>query len=493
MSNDQFLSFLQGGIGGLLAGLAFEKGGALFMPFALALLWPASRNLLSAGLWGALALLVSHRWLWGLHPLTWLGVPGPLSIPIVFSLWLFCGGIAALYVSLWAFVGIRLNIFSKNSRYLEKFSHAVVMATLWGIGEVLLAKSPLFWIGVGDSLVQNDLVLAGLARWFGAGGLAALQLLIGWWIWRLIIQWRERGIWKKNLFIGLVVLFLAHFLGWNLLLVNESIGSELVALWQPAIPTRTKFSKDQQRRLPEAYKQALEAANDSNAAWMIVPEGTLPIGQNLLYKSPLPFITGGFRWVHGQQRSSALVFEKGNEYPSSAVDKYRLVPLGEWVPAWLGENFFGLSAVGGVNAGEASRLLEWTGPKAAVAICYELSNGYSISRAVNDGAEWILAMANLDPYPVTLQRQYLALARIRSIESGRDLLSVANTGPTVKVSASGQVQKLLLPFKDGVAFTDLQLYRRGTGYTTWHDLPLIFICLITALGILFTGIRTGDV
>ncbi len=491
--NDQVLSLFKAALGGLLAGLAFDKGGGLIMPFALAFLWSSSRYFLAAGLWGGLAILVSHRWLWGLHPLAWIGIPDPLSIPVVFLIWLFCGGLGACLVCLWAFVGIRLTTSSRVSGCLGMIFHAVVMATIWGLAEVLLAKSPLFWIGIGNSLVQYDLALAGLARWFGGGGLAVIQLLIGWWIWRLAVQWRRRGSWKKIFVLGVIPLLIGHFLGWNLLLSNESTGSKEVALWQPAIPTRTKFSENQQRLLPEAFQKALRFSQKSNASWMIAPEGTLPIGQKLSSKAPLPLITGGFRWVSGQQRSSVLVFEQGDEFSSVAVDKYRLVPFGEWLPSWLGANFVGLSAVGGLHSGEPSRLLNWSGPQAAVAICYELSDGSSIARAVKLGAEWILAIANLDPYPITLQRQYLSLARVRSIETGRDLLSVANTGPTLKVSASGEVKQLLPPFKDGVAFTDLQLYRRGTGYTFWLELPLLFLLIAGLIGVFFTSKCTSDI
>ena len=89
----------------------------------------------------------------------------------------------------------------------------------------------------------------------------------------------------------------------------------------------------------------------------------------------------------------------------ASIDKHRLVPLGEWVPALPGLS--GLSAIGGLEAGAPSRLWRWGGPPAAVAICYEISNGAVLAHAVAEGAEWILAAANLDPYPRLLQQQYL--------------------------------------------------------------------------------------
>ena len=85
--------------GGGLAGVAPSLGGPLLMVPALALLWSvAERPRWSAG-WGLLAVLISHRWLLALHPLTWMGVPAWLSLPVALALWLPCGALAALLVA----------------------------------------------------------------------------------------------------------------------------------------------------------------------------------------------------------------------------------------------------------------------------------------------------------------------------------------------------------------------------------------------------------
>ena len=47
----------------------------------------------------------------------------------------------------------------------------------------------------------------------------------------------------------------------------------------------------------------------------------------------IPLISGGFRWVRGQQRSSVLLFlEPPDRFPVPLADKHRLVPIGEWIP-----------------------------------------------------------------------------------------------------------------------------------------------------------------
>ena len=46
----------------------------------------------------------------------------------------------------------------------------------------------------GGSVLPGDRWLAGLAGWFGAGGLAVVQLLLGWWLWQ-----HARAVQRKEL------------------------------------------------------------------------------------------------------------------------------------------------------------------------------------------------------------------------------------------------------------------------------------------------------
>ena len=73
--------------------------------------------------------------------------------------------------------------------------------------------------------------------------------------------------------------------------------------------------------------------------------------------------------------------------------------------------------------------------------------------------------------PLQLQKQFLALAQLRAIETGRDLLSVGNTGPTALISANGSVERLLSPEAPGVAETDIQVRQRVTPYSRWISPP----------------------
>ncbi len=476
----QYLAWIAGVFGGIFTGIGFSQGGLIFTFLGTALLWSSKEFPIAGFLWGGIVILLSHSWLLFLHPLTWIGVPEAFSLPLTILIWLFCGLFGAVLVGGWSFFG-EINFFEKYRKgsLKNQFSYVFVLSIIWGLGEALLAKSPFFWFGLGSAFLPDDRYLAGLARWFGEGGLASLQLLIGWWIWKTLFFVRKRLPWFRLFSWGILLVFASHCFGMILLSNDNSSGVNRVAVWQTNIPTREKFSDYRLAILPTSIRDALDNAKKLKADWMVAPEGTIP-NSKLSFPTPIPLLSGGFRWVGKEQRSSLLAFNKGNTHFSKAIDKHRLVPLGEWIPSFDWLNFNGLSFVGGIHPGNSSRLLSWQeGAPVSVAICYEISDGNALSRANLEGAQWILAIANLDPYPIALQRQYLALAQLRSIESARDLISVANTGPTAIISSNGNIESLIPAFNEGVSAVDIHLSTKSSIYSRFGELPLILALIIS--------------
>ncbi|QNI99744.1 apolipoprotein N-acyltransferase [Synechococcus sp. A15-62] len=463
MGNHQLKAGSRALLGGVLAGVAPSLGGPLLMVPALALLWSvAERPRWSAG-WGLLAVLISHSWLLALHPLTWMGVPAWLSLPVALAIWLACGSLAALLLAGWSVLARWLP------HHWPRPVRLMLLAGVWALAELVLSGSPLFWIGVGGTTLPWDRPLAGLARWFGSGGLTWLQLC---WGCCLLALFEQPAAWRRWGMLGLASVLLAHGLGSWLLSAPPPVGSVALGVWQPAVPTREKFDLERQQALPMALVDAMRQLEPNNPAAVVAPEGALPARFQLPAEAPaVPLISGGFRWVRGQQRSSLLLYEPSDWFPVPLADKHRLVPIGEWIPPLPAGLTAGLSAVGGLSPGPAPRTMAVVEPPAAVAICYEIADGLALARAAADGATWLLAIANLDPYPLQLQEQFLALAQLRAIETGRDLLSVGNTGPTALISANGSVQRLLAPEAPGVAEAVVQVRQRVTPYSRWISPP----------------------
>ena len=450
-------------LAGALAGLALPPlGWPWLLWLVLAPLWGWGPS--AGALWGAAAVVVSHRWLLALHPMDWLGVPLPLSLPLAVLLLGICAAAGAALVALWCALVQRLDP--------RRLSTAVLASLLWGLTELLLAKGPMFWIGLSAAVLPGDRLLAALTQLGGPSLLTALQLLLAWLLWR------------RRWWVLLLLLLLSHGLG--ALLLSQTLPAaavpqplQLVAV-QPALPTREKFSAAQQQRQQRLLQQGLGIGAAQAADAVVLPEGALPLDQRLEPPAGVELLSGGFRRAGLEERSSVLWFAAETSRPRRWIDKHRLVPLGEWVPggAWTG-----LSAVGGVNPGEPSRLLALPPPLGplAVAICYELSDAQALAEAVRGGGDWILTVANLDPYPVQLQQQFLRQAQLRALESRRWLLSVANTGPTLVLNPRGQQVQSLPQGSEQLGL--MQLWRRSdlSPWVRWGVAPQLLALGLAAL------------
>ncbi len=485
---------------------ALQPAAVPLLWLGLALLWrlqdrPGARW--RSAVWGALAVIVSHRWLLALHPLDWIGVPLPLSLPICWLLLLLCGGLAALLVAIWSSLVLRLG-----ARHLGS---ALLMAGLWGAVEVWLARGPLFWFGLGAAVLPGDPPLAGLAALGGSGLVAALQLLIGWGLWRLLDRSTVPGQRGARLPAwGGAALLLVGLHGLGALQLQQGVAqagiaqagvaqpgfaqpvasatsAETVLLVQPAVPTREKQQWQARRRLERQLREALVEAEAVGADLVLLPEGALGLEPVLAEPAAVELISGGFRWqtVAGarleEQRSALLRFAAGERGFSGGLDKHRLVPLGEWVPFSGLVRWSGLSAVGGVAPGEPSRLLARPAGPVAAAICYEIADGAALRQAVREGGGWLLASANLDPYPPLLQRQFTALARLRAIESGRWLVSVANTGPSQLIDSQGRVRQSLAPGVPATGLVTVPVLQGLSPYGRWGEALVLGLMLVGLL------------
>ncbi len=471
-------------LGGILGGVSVAtQYWPIFMPVSLFILWDRSKRRIANFWWGFFFILISHSWLYDLHPLTWLGFSWLASLTITISILLFCSFLGGLLVYLWGLLSEiilwREDVF--KIKILPLTVKVFFLALTWGIGELILSQTPYFWIGIGESLIPGDIYLAGLAKWIGASGLCVVQILIGFWIFFSHGRWRRKLHFKKTFFFGLLVIFFLHLFG-GLTTPMKRNYEYPVAIWQTNIPTREKLKIDDEF-IKEKLSIAQRYALDNKAKLLVAPEGTLSSNFYLAKGSKINTLAGGLRNFKNELRSSLLGFQIGDQFFTSFIDKKRLVPLGEKMPRFLDNFSKGLSAVGGIQPGSDSRFFDsrFT-PPLAVAICYEISDGLKIKKAINSGAKLIVTAANLDPYPSKLYNQFLSLARMRSIENKKDNLLVSNTGPSGLVRDDGKIIQLLdLNIeKNKIVFPNFS--NEKTFYTRFGDRPILLL-LIFFLGL----------
>ena len=469
-------------LGGCAGGYAVSNNlWIIFMPLSLTILWAGFDKGFSNFLWGFSFILASHFWLLYLHPLTWLGFSWIISLVITTIIYFVCAIGGGCLIFLWGYVAQKLinkkYIFTGNIIHI--FLKILFLCFLWAFGELILSQTPFFWIGIGDSLIPGDYYLAGLARWIGSAGLCILQLLIGFWIFCLYEKWK-RNLQIKGAFWGGIISLVAFHLGGAFLTLPQSLDNVYpVFIWQTNTPTREKLLIDN-KIMNEKILTIQEKALSENALLLITPEGTLR--SDFVFHSPskINTLAGGFRSFKKQLRTSLLFFEKGEKIFSGFIDKNRLVPIGEKYPKVFNK-FKGISSVGGIQPGAKSRYFALENlPNFAIAICYEISDGLKIRAAIRSGAEMILAIANLDPYPKKIHDQFISMASMRSIENNRETIIASNTGPSGLIRSDGRIEKLI----DKNISDNITVYPNKINQNTFYNkfglkvLIIVFILLI---------------
>ena len=466
-------------LGGILGGISVATHfWLIFMPISLFFLWRESERRIANFLWGFFFILISHSWLYDLHPLTWLDFTWLGSLIITISILLCCSFLGGLLVYLWGLL-VEIILWKEDvfkMKVLPLTVKVFFLSLTWGIGELILSQTPFFWIGLGESLVPGDIYLAGLARWIGASGLCVVQILIGFWFFLCHGRWIRKLQFKKTFIFGLLIISCLHLFGGLTTPIKRNYEYP-VAIWQTNIPTREKLKIDNEL-IKEKLSVAQEYALVNKAKLLIAPEGTFPNNFYLTKSSKINMLVGGFRNFNNELRSSLLGFQIGDQFFTSFIDKKRLVPLGEKIPRFLNNFSRGLSAVGGIHPGSSSRFFDskFT-PPLAVAICYEISDGLKIRRAINSGAKLIITAANLDPYPTKLYNQFLSLAKFRSIENKKDNLLVSNTGPSGLVSDDGKIIQLLDLNTEQNEIVFPHFSSEKTFYTKFGDKPILLLLI----------------
>jgi len=298
--------------------------------------------------------------------------------------------------------------------------------------------------------------------------------LIGFWIFISHERWIRKQYFKKTFFLGLLVIIFLHLFGGLTTPIKRNYEYP-VAIWQTNIPTREKL-KTNDEFIKEKLSIAQQYALSNKAKLLVAPEGTLSNNFYLSKGIKVNTLAGGFRNSKNELRSSLLGFQVGDKSFTSFIDKNRLVPLGEKIPRFLDSFSKGLSAVGGIQPGSDSRFFDpkFT-PPLAEAICYEISDGVEIRKAINSGAKLIITAANLDPYPTKLFNQFLSLARLRSIENKKNNLLVSNTGPSGLVQDDGKVIQMLDLNVEQNEIVSPNFSSEMTFYTKFGDKPILLL------------------
>ena len=167
---------------------------------------------------------------------------------------------------------------------------------------------------------------------------------------------------------------------------------------------------------------------------------------------------------------------------SRRYDKHHLVPFGEFVP--LGFRWFvDMMNIPMGDFGRGDRRqppFEVGGQRVAFNICYEDLFGEEIREALlgERGATVLANVSNIAWFGRShALPQHLAIARLRSLETGRPMLRATNTGMTAAIDGAGRVIAQLEPQVAGTLDVRVQGTVGLTPFVRWGNAVAIVVAL----------------
>ena len=456
---------------GALATLAFE-------PVALWPLWPLC---LAATLWLAARRRPLHAaWIGGAF-----GVGQYLAglYWTVISTHVYGGAPAWLGVLLWCALAVYLSLYAAASFALAAWlgwrrggaGAGAGFVSAWVLAELVRGWffSGFPWLTAGYALVGTP-----FDRLAAVGGVFALTALAVGWAWLLRCLPDRPLPALAGLLLSVALLALPAPSRWT-----QPQGEPLdVAMIQGNVAQDEKWLPSMREPTWQRYRDMSRAALPADL--LVWPEVALTV----------PLAVSGPRWLQplgaelAAQGSSALVgvmrFEGQLPYnsvvaigaSSGRYDKRHLVPFGEYfpVPDWVRPIMEAVGTpYGDVGFGRAGQpRITVAGQALALSICFEDAFGSEIARDAREAG--LLVNLTNDAWfaDSTAPHQHFQIARARAVETGRDMVRVANTGISAHIDADGRVRARSAQFETVTLRARVQPRAGLTPYQRWLDTPL---------------------
>jgi apolipoprotein N-acyltransferase len=428
------------------------------------------------------------------------GMPAPMAAGAVL--------LFAAYLSLYPALATALA--ARLARGGGAIAHAAALAGAWTIAE--LARGWAFtgfpWLAVGYAQIDGPLdALAPLGGVFAIGlaAVGAAALVAGAWV-PGRAPGSGSGAARAVPAIAAAALLVAPLAlpapdAWT-----RPHGPPLaVRLVQGNVPQDMKFRPERTLAAMHDYAERFEAGHATltilpETAWTVPWERTPePIARRILahvgrghaLAVGLPAIVvpaGG-----GEPRlanSVMLLTVREAAAPGAAApryDKRHLVPFGEFVPWGFGWFVRTMRIpLGDFARGDRGQPpFEVGGQRIAFNVCYEDLFGEEIREALTGelGATVLANVSNIAWFGRShALPQHLAIARMRSLETGRPMLRATNTGVTASIDARGRVLAALPPHEAGALDVRVQGTTGLTPFARWGNAAALAAALALLAG-----------
>lgn len=444
--------------------------------------------------------LVFTRWLWGLHPLTWLGISEWASGLAACGAWVVW---AALFAGLWGVFSVVISWVGRLTVPVTTPTLAAVMMVLvgltypwWVTGVGLLTDMYVHWLDPVATWVDWPGVVA-LVPGVGRDGVLALMMassgLVGLGVYFGIEPRLKKSLVNPLAAIGVGAAIPVMLICWPMPVGDSGHTLPPVALYQHNLPIEVV----RQSPPPEisSYLAALENAHHPTGTWVVLPEEGIVRGwvdetqptrnadvarlQQLADQRQWHIVTGLTTARRGRQgHLSAFGSESSYQeswrffntlavvsphQPWQAYHKRHLVPFGEIIPNGLGGLALTpldgwattvLKAIGfgyipeftpgdGVNSmGVATAGGRFGGGPFYLwpTICFELALPPDVQGNDLPGNAMVVNVSNLGWFhgSTLLAQQFWAKGRLLATQLERPVVIAANTGPSGIIDARGR-------------------------------------------------------
>ena len=494
--------------GGLLAASFPKYGHPAFAWTALAPLFVAvalrATRSPAAGSRGVFAL----GWLTGIvHfslTVSWvvevMNLHGGLPLPVAWAVMLLLASYLALYPALCAvLVGRAVRQFGVTGLWLAP---ACWVATEWLRGWVG-GGFPWALLGTSQASVTPVIQLASVTGVFGVSALLALVSAAAAVV---TVTRRPRHLWAAGGVMALVALVTAlgawRVAGGTLVLSGPVLK---VGLVQGNVAQGQKWDPEFRQEIIDRYLRLSRQVIDVGARFVVWPEASTPF-----FFEAEPLRAEPIRALARETRTAILIgsdlFERdaaGDRIYNSAVmvgedgtsrgsySKMQLVPFGEYVPLKSLLFFIGplVEKVSDFTHGTDPTVLEASGVKTGVAICYEVVYPWIPRAFAERGAQLLTTITNDAWFGVSsAPYQHFEQASVRAVEQGRYLVRAANTGITGVVDPYGRTIVTTRLFEETAITQDVRLIQSRTIYSYLGDV-VAWVCALAAAMVAVTGRR----
>lgn len=235
---------------------------------------------------------------------------------------------------------------------------------------------------------------------------------------------------------------------------HENSSGNTLSIWavQTNIPQDKKWDPQYRNAILSELQSLTE--NSDGKSLVIWPESALPdySNENLAVKQLLsqvsskhPLLSGtDIRVLNPENKfkyyNGALLMEQGEVIGQYA--KHQLIAFGEYLPfrSLLPAAIQQLSPWPvDISPGQGPVSLDFRNHRIGALICFEVIYPEIAAYYAANGANLLVNITNMAWFSSAAQSQILAMAQLRSIETGVPLVIVSNTGPTAMIDGKGRI------------------------------------------------------